>query len=289
MQVILLLTFVTVSLIGWMLVFHKTPDASLALAAQKGERHIARSRRPLDQTLARLHIPLTVSEFRLAIALGGVAAGLVGLAALRDPVMALALGVGVWPLVHADLNRRTKHLAKQVAEQLPDTLMMLTNSLKVGHSLIQAFQTLGEELPAPLGPEFARTTRDLQLGQGLEEALSDFKQRVGSMEIDMMVQAILIQRETGGNLVEILTNLQNMLRERLKLQGKVRTLTAQGKLSGVVIGALPFGLVLFLWVANRPYLMDFVANPLGVQLLVAALFGQLIGILFIRRIVNFPI
>lgn len=287
MWLILVLTFATAALAVWALTerFQATQGAS----ELSGNRQITRGQHPLDQILAKLHLPVSRHEFLALTGIATLSVGAVVGLATRDFVTGLGLALVVPTFVTLELRRRLAQLKRHTLEQLPDTLMMLANSLKVGHSMIQAFQIMGEELPAPLGPEFARAVRDLQLGQSMEAALEAFKQRIGIMETDMLVQAILIQRETGGNLVEILNNLQLMLRERLKLQGKVVSLTAQGKLSGLVIGALPFGLLFFLWVANRPYLMEFMTHPLGLQVMLMAALGQVAGILMIRKIVNFPI
>lgn len=242
-----------------------------------------------ERLRVRLAIPLRTADCLLALLVVTGAVG--GLTALVSGSAGAGLLAGLAvPVVVAVLLRRQLVVGQvRLAAQLPDALMMMANALKAGHTLGHAFQTLAREMPAPLGPAFERLDRALQMGQSPEAALQAFRENLASAEVDMVVQAIRIQRETGGNLVDILTNIQATLRARLKLQGKVRALTAQGKLSGLVVGLLPVALFLFLWTTSRSYLQPFLLDPLGQQALAVALGAQITGFVLIHRIVSFPI
>ncbi|MBC7545051.1 MAG: type II secretion system F family protein [Candidatus Sericytochromatia bacterium] len=278
------LTFLGVAAVVWLLL-----DRGPVTVTTEGPRHLQRGDRGLDHLLDRLQIPLHAKEALALMGLTGTSVALAISVWLQDATVGVAAGLAL-PLVAAAALRK-RLTANQLAlnEQLPDALVMMINSLKAGHTLSHAFQNLGEDLSAPLGPESRRLDRALQMGQSPETALQDMRRRLATVEIDMLVQAMLIQRETGGNLAELLGNIQGTVRERMKLKGKVQSLTAQGKLSGLVIGLLPFGLFFFLWTGNRSYLMPFLLHPVGQQVMAAALLAQICGYLTIRRIVNFPI
>jgi tight adherence protein B len=260
-----------------------------AAAAAAGPPPLLRTNRRLDRLLERVQIPLSARDALIGTGLSALGLATVVAIGSGRPGLGLLAGAAV-PIVAAIAVRRRLAVSQaRLAAQLPDALMMMANSLKAGYTLSLAFQTLGQELPAPLGPAFRRVDRALQMGHAPEAALAELRDSLDSTEIDMIVQAILIQRETGGNLVEILTNIQGTLRERLKLKGKVIALTAQGKLSGIVVGILPFALFLFLWTTSQDYLMPFLMDPLGQQALALAFLAQISGFVMIHRIVNFPI
>jgi tight adherence protein B len=278
-------TFLAVTLAA-VYVLQPAPAGEAPVAAPQP---LVRGNRRLDRLLERLEIPLRATDALIGVALAAVGVAVVTAIGSGMPGLGLLAGAAV-PILAAVLLRQQLSLSQaHLAAQLPDALMMMGNSLKAGHTLGHAFQTLGAELPAPLGPAFRRLDRALQMGQPPETALQELREGLDNAEIDMVVQAIRIQRETGGNLVEILTNIQGTLRERLKLKGKVHALTAQGKLSGLVVGALPFALFLFLWTTSRAYLMPFLLDPLGQQALALAFLAQISGFVMIHRIVNFPI
>lgn len=276
--------FATVTLLIYALASRRLP---VAVPIDGGLRPV--SEHWLDRRLDRLQLPFGASEAIVGTGLAALGTGSLLLLWGLDAGTVVGAILAVPLLAAMALRQRLQASNLRLIEQLPDALLMMANSLKTGHTLSHVFQAMGRELPAPLGPEFARVTAALQMGQSPEAALQEMQQRLTSTEIDLLVQAILIQRETGGNLVEILTNIQGALRDRLKLKGKVRALTAQGRLSGVVIGVLPLALFAFLWTTNREYVLEFVTNPIGQQALIAAMLGQIVGFVSLQRIVNFPI
>lgn len=138
------------------------------------------------------------------------------------------------------LNRKEKARLHAFQEQLPDALDMLVSAMKAGYSFQAAMKFIGEEVPHPLGPEFARFYEEQRLGMEVRTALLALQDRVDSLDLRMFVTAILIQRETGGNLAEVLGKISTLMRERSALKGEIETLTAESKLSARILGALPF-------------------------------------------------
>jgi len=139
-------------------------------------------------------------------------------------------------------------------DQLGDTINLLVNGLRSGYSILQAMEAVARELPQPVAGEFDRVVKEVQLGLTLEQSLQNMLRRVKSDDLDLVVTAINVQREVGGNLAEILEVISHTIRERVRIKGEVRVLTAQGMLTGYVITALPIAITLLLYVMNRPYI-----------------------------------
>jgi tight adherence protein B len=220
------------------------------------------------------------------------AAQMAGMYAAIGLVVALPLGLApvgpvaglaaLWIKLRLAQARRTR----KMAEQLPDALMLMATALRSGLGFQQALQLVADEGPLPLAPELGRLSRDMKIGLSIEEALVRLQTRLGSTDGEMLAAALLVQRQTGGNLVELLTNLHDTIRDRQAVQGQVRTLTAQGRLSGMVLTAIPVFLALAFWVLNREYLLVLVQDPRGRILSGVAVGLMLVGVYFIRRIVR---
>jgi tight adherence protein B len=169
---------------------------------------------------------------------------------------------------------------------MPDALDFITRILRAGHSLATGFQMAGEELPGPLGPEFSRCYAQHSLGQPLEEALKDMAVHVDVSDFSFVVTAVLIQRQTGGDLAEVLKNISGMVRARIRLQQHVKAITAEGRLVGTILLALPFIFFFLLYLVNRSYAEVLIKYPEGRMLLAAGVFLQIMGLVTIRRIVT---
>lgn len=180
---------------------------------------------------------------------------------------------------------RARHVHK-LNEQLEQMVSMVSNSLKAGFGLLQSLDQAAEQLSPPLSSELLRVIHETNVGATLEDALTALGERVESYDLDMIVTAILIQRTVGGNLAEILDNVGYTIRERVRIQGEVNTLTAQKKLSGVIIGLLPVALVLLFFAASPDYMSVLFTHTAGRILLVTAVVLDLVGLLMIRSIVT---
>jgi tight adherence protein B len=184
------------------------------------------------------------------------------------------------------LSSETKKRRLKMEEQLPDALDMLVNAMRAGYSFQHAMRFIGEEMDAPLGPEFLRFYEEQRLGMDVRDALLALQSRVDGMDMKMFVTAVLIQRETGGNLSEVLGNIGAVMRERFRIRGEIQTLTAQGKMSAKIMSALPV-LVYFATSALNPkYMNDMRAAPIGVFMLVAAAVLAVVGYIAMMKLAD---
>jgi len=202
-----------------------------------------------------------------------------------------SIGAILLPLLSMILPRfyivrsRNKRI-QQFNNQLADVLLTLANSLKAGFSLFQAMEMSAQEMPDPISSEIRITLKEMAFGESTENALLNFSQRVRSRDLDLVVTAILIQRLIGGNLAEILINIHDTIQERLRIQGEIKSLTAQGRLSGYIIGALPFFLGLVITIMEPSYITPLFHNSIGIMMITLGLVFQIIGFLVIRKIVD---
>lgn len=184
------------------------------------------------------------------------------------------------------LNSAQKKKQRQFDNQLSDALLVLANSLRAGFSLLQAMEMVSQEMPNPISGEFQLALREMTYGTATEAALIHLSERVDSDVLDLLVTAMLIQRQVGGNLAEVLLNIHATIQERLRIQQEIKTLTAQGRMSGYIIAALPFGIAAILSVVNPNYLMVLFKNPIGWAMIAGCLVSQLIGFVIIRKIIT---
>ena len=238
--------------------------------------------KPWEAFLEKAGIDWSASKAAQMAALHMVAGLAIAFPLNLAPLGAVGGLVAMWIRLRMAQQRRSV----KMAAQLPDALMLMATALRSGLGFQQALQLVADEGPSPLAPELGRFSRDLALGLSMEEALVRLQTRLGSTDGEMLAAALLVQRQTGGNLVEILSNLHDTIRDRQQVQGQVRTLTAQGRLSGMVLTAIPIFLALAFWVLNRDYLLVLVHDPRGRMLSGIAIGLMLIGVYFIRRIVR---
>jgi tight adherence protein B len=202
-----------------------------------------------------------------------------------------------WPLAAAILfslpwlwlwNKRRARLAK-FGSQLPDALELVARALRAGHSLAAGLHVVGEEMPSPVSDEFSRVFEESNLGISVEEAMRSMCERVPNLDLRFFVTSVAIQRQTGGDLAEILDKIGYVIRERFRILGQVKALTAEGRLSGVILIALPFVLFLIMLHIKYDYVEKLWTHPLGIKMSLASLFMQFVGALVIRKIVNIKV
>jgi tight adherence protein B len=194
------------------------------------------------------------------------------------------------------LRRRQGNRLKQFAAQLPDTITLLANSLRAGSSFLQGMELVTREARPPISEEFERVVREMQLGLALQPALNNLNRRVASEDLDLMVTAIQIQAQVGGNLATVLDQIAHTIRERIRIYGEIQTLTAMQRYSGYVITLLPIGLAALLFIISPTYMTVMVEKPpelfglpMGVVFFIVGLISMGIGYLFIRRIVDIKV
>jgi tight adherence protein B len=184
---------------------------------------------------------------------------------------------------------RRKRRLNTFASQLPDALEMLSRGLRSGQSMIFGFNMVASEMPAPISKEFGRVFEEQNLGIPLEESLRGMTARIPNLDLKFFVTAVVLQRQTGGDLAEILDKIGYLIRERFKIWGQVQALTGEGRLSGIVLLALPFALFLAVYQLNPTYIMMLFTDPLGTKMLTVALIMQVVGALVIRKIVTIKV
>ena len=256
----------------------------------------------LAREIARADLKLKVSEF-LGIWAGSIVGVPIlflvlslGVPALRSP-LALLMGalVGFY-LPKFWLGRRRGGRLRAFDKQLPDTITLIANALRAGSSFLQAIELVVRESRPPVSTEFGRVIREVNLGLPFEQALENMVRRVRSDDLELMATAISIQHTVGGNLAEILDSIAYTIRERIRIKGEIRTLTAQQRLSGYVVGFLPIALAGFIFLAAPKFFDPMFLNPPGVLGLPAGLiimgfglFMMFIGFMLIRKIVDIEV
>ncbi|MDW7650959.1 MAG: type II secretion system F family protein [Bacillota bacterium] len=198
-------------------------------------------------------------------------------------VMLLPIGALV-PQVFVK-NAKTRRIRK-FNDQLGDALMIMANSLRAGFSFLQTMDSLSNELPPPISTEFSRALKEMRLGTPTEEALRNMTERIESDDLELIVTAVNIQRQVGGNLAQILDSIATTINERVRIKGEIKTLTAQGRISGAIVALLPVFLMVVISLINPPYAGLLFSHPIGYLLLGGAIISEIIGIVLIRRIVN---
>lgn len=272
----------------------KTKRKDSILARAKGEgseafKRSAKSRKLMDtlfDALISADIMMRPEEFALIwIVITFVPSGLAALfGAGILPSLTLA-GLGAFlPLVFIKIKKDKRN--KMFESQLGDTLIVICNSLRSGFSFQQAMENVATDMPAPIGVEFSRVCNEIRYGATMDDALENMSARIKSPDLMLVVSAVCIQRTTGGNLSEILSTISNTIRERLKIKGEIRSITAQGRTSGMIIGALPAFIAIALMLINPSYMSTFFTTSTGRIMLIVSIVMEVLGFLAIRRIVS---
>lgn len=243
----------------------------------------------LERLFAQADVSFTVSQFLLACAgaalIGFFGPTLMGLPAKFAPICAIAFVL----LPFAWLIMKRKRRMKQFAAQLPEALELVARALRAGHSLGAGMNLVGAEMSPPISQEFARTFEEQNLGMAIEEALDNLCERVPNLDLKFFATAVILQRQTGGDLAEILDKIGRLIRERFKIWGQVQALTGEGRLSGIVLLALPPVLFAAVYRMNPDYLMLLFTDDLGKKMLIGGIVMQLLGAVVIQKIINIRI
>lgn len=247
------------------------------------------SARNLDFKLKQAGIPLYGAEF-VIIAIGGaiivtVVIYIITMNVFIAPTVGLMIPVVMWSVISILIGRRKTAFT----EQLGDCLTTVANALRAGYSFQQAMDVVAKEMEPPISTEFERVMTDITMGVTLEGALEQMNRRVGSSDFDLVVTAVLIQREVGGNLAQILDTISDTINERIRMKREINALTAQGRLSSMVLIALPIFMAVFCWTFNRDQMMIFVTEEMGRYAVLFAVFMEVLGIVVIRKIVDIEV
>jgi len=215
----------------------------------------------------------------------GLMAGL-----LRDKLLVglvLAAALGWAPVFYLNLKRNQK--TKKFETQMPEGMELLARSLRAGHTLPSAIDLGSREIAAPLGTEMKVVYEEQRLGLSLQNALQRMGERVDSQDLQYFITAVTLQAETGGNLAEVMENIGYLIRERLKLKGKIKAITAEGRFSALILSLLPVGLFVVLLYLNPKYVQPFFEEPVGAKMLAAGGLGILTGYLWMQRLIKIKV
>jgi tight adherence protein B len=243
----------------------------------------------LQTALEQANLPWTATAFFVNL-LGLASLGYIGFyvaGAAQWIAIAVAVGLLLLPIAAVFIKRRFR--LTRFVNQLPDVFELMGQGLRAGHSLANAILLVSQQLPDPVGTEFARVFHEQNLGVKMEDALQNMARRIGLLDVRFFVTAVLIQRQTGGDLAEVLDNISGVIRDRIKLFGMVKALTAEGRLSGWVLLALPMVVFVMELVVNPKYANVLLDETLGQYMLMAAGVSQILGLLMIQKIVNIKV
>ncbi|MFC5469341.1 type II secretion system F family protein [Cohnella suwonensis] len=251
------------------------------LTKKKGKR--------LETMLSLSGVPLKPEEYILFQWISmAICGGLLFL--LSGQFLMLIVGVAIgFMLPRWWIGKKRKARMTEFNDGLLDLLTTIISSLRAGFSFTQALKTVVDESEGTVHDEAEIVLREMQYGTSMEDALNEWKERLPSEDLDLMIQAILIQRQIGGNLAVILETIVQTIRDRNRIQRQVTTLTAQGRLSGAVIGLLPFVLSFLLYLIQPSYIGSLFSNKIGIAMVSAGLFSGIIGFMFIRKITTIEV
>ncbi len=246
----------------------------------------------MARDLARADLKLRPAEYIAAIIISGVGVGIVGGILARALAFSFVAGIGGLFIPIFYVRSRQSARLHSFEAQLPDMVNLTVNSLRAGYSIMQALEAVSKEMPSPTSLEMRRVVQEMQLGISLEVALENLLRRVASGDLKLMVTAMNIQREVGGNLAEILDTISFTIRERIRIKGEIRVLTAQQRITGYMIGMVPFVLALFLYFVNRTYIMQFF-NPAtricGIPMVITGLLMIFLGFFSVQKIASIEV
>jgi tight adherence protein B len=243
----------------------------------------------IDRRLRQADLEIRVGTFVLLSLILFAIAVIVGRILHWPAVVILLVGLGLFaiPNTYVDVKRRLR--VKRFLNHFPDALEMFARSLRAGHSFTGAIQLVGQEMPDPVGPEFRKVFDEQNLGIPLRQALIGMTDRVDTLDVKFFVTAILVQRETGGNLAEIIDKISYVIRERFRVQGQLKIFTAQARMSGFILALLPIGIAVMIGILNPEYLKPLWFERTGRIMIAVAVILQILGMLAIRKIIRIKI
>lgn len=243
-------------------------------------------RKKVEEDLVKADIDITSEELLVIKVLSSAAVTFLGYSISKDLVITILVFLIAWNIPKVIIIKRKKEKIKKFNEQINEGIIIISNSLKAGYSFLQAVAVVVEETSDPFSKEFKKALKEMSLGVSIEDALKGMIKRVDSEDLHLMINTILIQNEIGGNLSEILDNISDTIRERQKIYNELKTLTAQGKLSGMIISSMPVFLGITIYLFNREYILLLFTTNIGLGMIISSLISQVFGIFMIKKIVT---
>ena len=243
--------------------------------------------------LAKASVPLKANEFVSVVFLATIIPAIFGTLITQNPLMGFGLGAVGFMVPNIWVSIMKSQRSTAFGNQIQDALIMIANGLKAGYSLLQAMEMVAREAPPPMSIELRRVLKENSLGLNLEDALRGLNMRVENEDWDLVTTVVLIQRQVGGNLAEILDKIGATIRQRQKIKGDIQTKTAQAKVSGFIVGALPVGMGLMIYIVNPSFMMKLFTFRQGWYrgwfLLIFGLIWEVIGMMIIMKIVDIEV
>lgn len=243
----------------------------------------------IEKSLAQSDVPMRASEWILLRLILVVTPLAIAAFVFNQVLLGIVLSLAGFVLPGTYLNMKRKARITKFNNQLAEFLTLLVNALRAGQSFLQGIEHASRESPEPIKSEFAQLLRETNLGLPVESAFQNLSHRVPSGDLEIATSAFIIQKTTGGNLADVMEKVAETIRERVKLQGQIRVLTAQGILSGTLVGALPFVLGVVLYMMNPSYISLLWTTEIGRYLLIGALVLQTLGVVAIKKIVTIDV
>ncbi len=242
-----------------------------------------------DRRLRQADMKMPVGTFLLLSLVLFVVGILAGRILHWPTILSIVVGIALLtiPNIIVDIKRRRR--LKRFMNHFPEALEMFARSLRAGHSFTGAIQLVAQEMPDPIGPEFSKVFEEQNLGIPLRQALIGMTDRVDILDVKFFVTAILIQRETGGNLAEIIDKIAYVIRERFRVQGQLKVFTAQARISGTILALLPVGMAVLLGILNPDYMKPLWIERAGKIMIAVAVTMQILGFIVIRKIIRIKI
>jgi tight adherence protein B len=243
----------------------------------------------LDNLIIQANAKYTIGFYILLAFLMAALGSIFGSLVIKNHMISLVLipFFGWFPFLY--LNFLKQKRMERFRKQFPEGLDLISRALKAGHAFTGGIKLVADEFDDPLGPEFAEMLEEINYGVSISEALKNLAKRVGGNEIKYFVVGVILQRETGGNLAELMDTLSNLIRERFKFDGKVRTLSAEGKLSAVVLVCLPFAIIGYLKLTQPNYMNLLFTDPIGRVMGIVAVIMMIIGIFVMKKLVKIEV
>jgi len=243
----------------------------------------------LEIELMKADLPITVAELLVIKILSSSAFAFLAFAVFGNNIMVILVFAIIWNVPRFIIRKRKKDRIKIFDSQLNEGITIIANSLKAGYSFLQAVAVVAEETSDPFSKEFKKLLKEMSLGISEEDALRNLLSRMESEDLRLVINAILIQKDIGGNLSEILDNISETIRERQKIKNELKTLTAQGKLSGGILILMPVFLGIVIYLFNREYVMLLFTTTIGLGMVIGAVVSELFGLLLIKKIIHIDI
>lgn len=242
-----------------------------------------------DDLISQANAKYPIGFFILFALFLGLLGFLIGTLVIKSPLASLILLVmgGVFPFLYLIILKRRR--IEKFKRQLPEALDLMARALKAGHAFTNGMKLAADQFDDPLGPEFSEALDEINFGISVPNALRNMAKRIDCSEIRYFVVGVILQRETGGNLAELMGILSYLIREKFKFQGKVRTLSAEGKLSATILIALPFFIAGWLQFSNPKYLATLLIDPIGKAMIIGAVMLMIIGILVMKKMVTIEV